>query len=177
MGRPGRAGEEDLSFLTVEGLLDTLSVPLMDDLDRILLDRANQARNSYEQGLMLKLGHLIGDIGDIVVVPLHRSLPNFVTQKHIEAPGVQLQQDSPASTSLQGKIVCIENADPGYDWVFTRGIAGLVTQYGGANSHMAIRCAEFGIPAAIGCGEQLFNRLIRSPRIALDCRDRTLRPV
>lgn len=175
-GRVGLA-REDLSFLTVEGLLDTLSVPLMDDLDRILLDRANQARNSYEQGLMLKLGHLIGDIGDIVVVPLHRSLPNFVTQKHIEAPGVQLQQDSPASTSLQGKIVCIENADPGYDWVFTRGIAGLVTQYGGANSHMAIRCAEFGIPAAIGCGEQLFNRLIRSPRIALDCRDRTLRPV
>ena len=175
-GRVGLA-REDLSFLTIDGLLDTLSVPLMDDLDRILLDRATQARNSYEQGLMLKLGHLIADIDDIVVVPLHRSLPNFVTQKHIEAPGVQLQQDSPASTSLRGKIVCIENADPGYDWVFTRGIAGLVTQYGGANSHMAIRCAEFGIPAAIGCGAQLFNRLVRSPRIALDCRDQTLRPV
>jgi hypothetical protein len=42
---------------------------------------------------------------------------------------------------------------------------------------MAIRCAEFGIPAAIGCGEQLFNRILRSPRIALNCRDKTLNPV
>lgn len=168
---------EDLSFLTIDGLLDTLSVPLMDDLDRVLLERATQARNSYEQGVSLKLGHLIGGIDDVFVVPLHRSLPNFITQKHIEAPGVQLNQNSPASTLLQGKIVCIENADPGYDWVFTRGIAGLITQYGGANSHMAIRCAEFGIPAAIGCGEQLFNRLARSQHIALDCRDKTLRPL
>jgi hypothetical protein len=168
---------EDLSFLNINGLLDTLSVPLMDDLDRVLLERATQARNSYEQGVSLKLGHLIGGIDDVFVVPLHRSLPNFVTQKAIEAPGVKLSQNSPASTSLQGRIVCIENADPGYDWVFTRGIAGLVTQYGGANSHMAIRCAEFGIPAAIGCGEQLFNRLVRSTRIALDCRDKTLRPL
>lgn len=168
---------EDLSFLNIDGLLDTLSVPLMDDLDRVLLERATQARNSYEQGVSLKLGHLIGGIDDVFVVPLHRSLPNFVTQKAIEATGVKLSQNSPASTSLQGRIVCIENADPGYDWVFTRGIAGLVTQYGGANSHMAIRCAEFGIPAAIGCGEQLFNRLVRSTRIALDCQDKTLRPL
>ncbi|WP_017906242.1 PEP-utilizing enzyme [Pseudomonas asplenii] len=168
---------EDLSFLKIDDMLETLSVPLMDDLDRVLLERATQARNSYEQGISLKLGHLIGGIDDVFVVPLHRSLPNFITQKAIEAPGIQLRQDSPASISLQGRIICIENADPGYDWVFTRGIAGLVTQYGGANSHMAIRCAEFSIPAAIGCGEQLFNRLVRSTRIALDCRDKTLRPL
>ncbi|PVZ16438.1 MULTISPECIES: PEP-utilizing enzyme [unclassified Pseudomonas] len=168
---------EDLSFLNINEMLDMLSVPLMDDIDRMLLARATQARNSYENGLVLKLGHLIGSLDDLVVVPLHRSLPNYVTQKHVEAPAVQLQQNSSATLPLQGMIVCIENADPGYDWVFTRGIAGLVTQYGGANSHMAIRCAEFGIPAAIGCGEQLFNRLVRSRRIALDCQNRTLQPV
>ena len=33
----------------------------------------------------------------------------------------------------------------------------LVTQYGGANSHMAIRCAELGIPAVIGAGEKSFE--------------------
>ena len=52
---------------------------------------------------------------------------------------------------LEGKIVLIENADPGYDWIFSQNIIGLITKYGGANSHMAIRCAEFGVPAAIGC--------------------------
>ncbi|HEY4319066.1 MAG TPA: PEP-utilizing enzyme [Herbaspirillum sp.] len=168
---------EDLSFLDIHALFDTLVSPLMDDVDRVLLGQVAYARRSYEQGVSLKLGHLIGGIDDVFVVPLHRSLPNFITQKSVEAMHVQLRQDTPASSPLQGKIICIENADPGYDWVFTRGIAGLVTQYGGANSHMAIRCAEFGIPAAIGCGEQLFSLLIRGQRIALNCGDKTLRSV
>ena len=34
---------------------------------------------------------------------------------------------------------------------------------------MAIRCAEFGIPAAIGCGEQRFESLIKKDKIILDC--------
>jgi hypothetical protein len=34
---------------------------------------------------------------------------------------------------------------------------------------MAIRCAEFGIPAAIGCGEQRFDLLTRAEQIDLDC--------
>ena len=34
---------------------------------------------------------------------------------------------------------------------------------------MAIRCAEFGIAAAIGCGEQRFDRLMKSDKISLDC--------
>ena len=70
---------------------------------------------------------------------------------------------------LSNKIVLIENADPGYDWIFSMNIAGLVTKYGGANSHMAIRCAEFQIPAAIGCGEQRFEVLKNSNKIMLDC--------
>ena len=62
----------------------------------------------------------------------------------------------------------IENADPGFDWIFGHQIAGLITKYGGVNSHMAIRCAEFGIPAAIGCGEQRFERLVNVDMILLD---------
>ena len=34
---------------------------------------------------------------------------------------------------------------------------------------MAIRCAEFGLPAAIGCGEQIFDRLILVSNVVLDC--------
>ena len=63
----------------------------------------------------------------------------------------------------------IENADPGYDWIFSQQISGLITKYGGANSHMAIRCAEFSIPAAIGCGEQRYESLIEAKQIMLDC--------
>ena len=66
---------------------------------------------------------------------------------------------------------------PGYDWVFAHAIAGLVTKYGGVNSHMAIRCAEFGIPVAIGCGEQRFEALLKSSRLSLDCSVGLLNPV
>ena len=53
----------------------------------------------------------------------------------------------------------MERADPGFDWIFSKDIKGLVTKYGGSNSHMAIRCAEFNIPAAIGCGDQIYDRV------------------
>ena len=60
---------------------------------------------------------------------------------------------------ISGKIVLLENADPGYDFIFTKNIKGLITEYGGANSHMSIRCLELGIPAIIGIGSKEFNFL------------------
>ena len=49
-----------------------------------------------------------------------------------------------------------------------------MTEYGGANSHMAIRCAEFGLPAAIGCGERQFNALREASVIELNCAAHTI---
>ena len=89
-------------------------------------------------------------------------------QKKIIAPCVILSSGID-DVVLNDKIVIIEGADPGFDWIFSQKIAGLITKYGGANSHMAIRCAEFGIPAAIGCGEQRFEQLLRSIKVQLDC--------
>lgn len=172
-GQVGLA-REDLSFLDISLLLDTLTVPLMDEVDRVFLQQVTNAQNNCDQGKTLKLAHLITSLDDLQIVPLHRSMPNYITSQNVEAEMVLLRQDSPVTLSLENKIICIENADPGYDWIFTRKIKGLVTQYGGANSHMAIRCAEFGIPAAIGCGEQLFSRLYRGCRIALNCQAKTL---
>ena len=48
-------------------------------------------------------------------------------------------------SEIENKIVLIENVDPGYDFIFTYGIK-IISKYGGANSHMAIRCLELGIP-------------------------------
>ena len=69
----------------------------------------------------------------------------------------------------------IRAADPGYDWIFGHEIAGLITQYGGVASHMAIRAAEFGLPAAIGCGEVIFERLRNMSWIELDCASKTVK--
>jgi len=79
-------------------------------------------------------------------------------------------------SDLKNKIVLLENGDPGFDWIFTRNIAGLITKYGGVASHMSIRCAEFGIPAAIGCGT-LFDSLLSASQIQLDCKFNKIIPM
>ena len=66
-------------------------------------------------------------------------------------------------------IVCIENADPGYDFLFNKNIKGLITKFGGSNSHMAIRCSELNIPALIGVGEKNFLNIKKHKIIKIDC--------
>jgi phosphoenolpyruvate-protein kinase (PTS system EI component) len=63
----------------------------------------------------------------------------------------------------------VESADPGYDWIFSHGIGGFITKYGGANSHMAIRAGELGIPAVIGAGEALYGQWEKGEVLELDC--------
>lgn len=82
---------------------------------------------------------------------------NFVTMGSVEGEIFRADMSTqPVESKIQGKIVFIESADPGFDWIFSMGISGLVTAFGGANSHMAIRCQELQIPAVIGLGPQQF---------------------
>ena len=80
------------------------------------------------------------------------NIPNFITSKRII--GKVLNLSNKTKNTLENKIVLIENADPGFDWIFTKKIKSFATQYGGSNSHMAIRAAELNIPAVIGCGQK-----------------------
>ena len=75
---------------------------------------------------------------------------------------------------LNDKIVLIKSADPGYDFIFNYKINGLITAYGGSNSHMAIRCLELNIPAAIGVGLEKFNEIKKQKFIRLDCKNKKI---
>ena len=94
--------------------------------------------------------------------------PNYITENKVTGDVVVLEDET--EETVDGKVVVIEKADPGYDWIFSKGIVGLITKYGGAASHMAIRCAEFKIPAAIGTGAVLFEYASGSKRITIDCK-------
>lgn len=115
------------------------------------------------------MSYLIESAKDLYIIPIQRSKPNYITKLKVFAPLMNIHADCNETVALSGKIVYLERADPGFDWIFGCGIVGLVTKYGGANSHMAIRCAEFGIPAAIGCGELLYRRISASSHAQLDC--------
>ena len=168
---------EDLALLTVADLLDELVNPVLNDPEIHFADLINRRRREHEQVSGIRLGYLIRDPRDLYVVPLHRSAPNFVTQQRIESAPLRLDNQAHAHDALRGKIICIENADPGFDWIFTRDIAGLVSKYGGANSHMTIRCAELGLPAAIGVGAQTFERIATAERVELDGGAHIIRPI
>lgn len=159
-----------LSYLEITDILASEyygSEALLGEFWNMIID---QRRQRYKEFSKIILPEVLMDEKDIDQVPFGESRPNFITGKVLEADTALLGRDS----DIEGKIVVVSKADPGYDWIFTKGIAGLVTEYGGAASHMAIRCAEFSIPAAIGCGKKMFQEISEGKRLRLDCKDRKL---
>lgn len=120
---------------------------------------------------LFELPDCIFDDQDYEVIKFIESKPNFITNGKITARSLFLdnKQNMYKHDNLSNKIVLIENADPGYDWLFDQQIAGLVTKYGGVASHMAIRCNEFNTPAVLGCGGELFEMLRKARFIQIDC--------
>jgi hypothetical protein len=168
---------DDLSYIDWPAIARTLYQPIMDEVDRHYLDLAEIGRRSIDAAYMFRIGHIVFGVRDIYVATLNRSVPNFVGTGAASGQVVELTADSPATVDVTDRIVCIENADPGFDWIFTRNPSALITRFGGANSHMAIRCAEFGLPAAIGCGDQIYLHVLAVGRVELDCRQKILRPL
>lgn len=168
---------DDLSYLDWTDISRSITQPVMDEADRHFLDIAESGRRSVAGAFAFRLSHIISSPRDIYVATLNRSVPNFVGSGAASGHVVELTANTPASFEIRDRIVCIENADPGFDWIFARQPRALITRFGGANSHMAIRCAEFGLPAAIGCGEQIFQRIVASGAVELNCPGKILRPL
>lgn len=166
---------EELSHVPLACFLDEAMSSREADVAERLRKIARHEAESHALSVAIRLPQVLCDEAGVHVIPFQVSMPNFITHKKVTAPAIVLGQDG-ASPCLSRKIVLIENADPGFDWIFSEEIVGLITKYGGANSHMAIRCAEFGIPAAIGCGEQRFEALLQASHVALDCSAGTINP-
>ena len=124
----------------------------------------------------IELPPLICKPADLHVFQYPASTPNFVGSRAVIAPSVEVDEIQ-AMPDVEGCIVVIPSADPGYDWLFAQGIVGLVTMYGGANSHMAIRAAEFDLPAAIGVGPTLYETLAQASDVQLDPRNHAVRVI
>jgi glutamine kinase len=160
---------DELSFIDYRALLDEMIGTPGRSIESSLREVSEQGRLHYRLSTAARLPFLITRLSDLYIVPLGVDQPNFVTRKNVSADRIEVTSDTLDPTLVNGKIVLIESADPGYDWIFSRSIEGLITRYGGANSHMAIRCAEFELPAAIGCGEQMFERARKAGSIELNC--------
>jgi len=167
---------DEISHVPLRSILEVVKNSSEKTTEEQLRDISELEKEKHQISMSIRLPQLLIDQADVHIIPFHVSHPNFITHKKVTAQCLILSSETDKH-SLKDKVIVIEGADPGFDWIFSQKIAGLITKYGGANSHMAIRCAEFGIPAAIGCGEQRFDLLLKSNRVHLDCAAGLISPI
>lgn len=165
-GKKFKIQKQDLTYLDIQKIINLYSSLDHRDLKDILENDIKKNKEFYQHTKAIKLPNVIKNKKDIYNFFLDENEPNFVTLKRIKS-GIVTENDL-LSLNIKGKIICIKSADPGYDYLFSKNIGGLITCYGGANSHMAIRCAELGIPAVIGCGENAFARYCFEKNLEID---------
>jgi len=170
LGQDLDISQEDLSYMDIHTLERLYSSS--EDPKRMILESIARGKEDYSVTRSLILPSLIFKPEDVFCFHMLDTEPNYITQMSVESDLVFLNSHG---QSLEGKIVLIENADPGFDWIFTKGIKGFITMYGGANSHMAIRAGEMKIPAVVGAGEVNFTKWLKAKRLLIDCCNRQVK--
>ncbi|MDD5146004.1 MAG: PEP-utilizing enzyme [Candidatus Pacebacteria bacterium] len=160
---------DDMSYVEITTLTKLYPTVILPDEREILSNEIARNKKIQELCKYIKLPYLICNPSDVFSFYLDEIEPNFITINQVIGEVSIINVFKNKQFDLKGKIAFIESADPGYDWIFSHGIKGLVTAYGGANSHMAIRSAELNIPAVIGCGHLMFDKWKNAKKLEIDC--------
>ena len=158
---------EDLSYLKINEVLDLYFNLSYEGPIQKLRKNIKLNKNEYSINKSIFLPDVITDPKDLFLIENEETKINFISNKSIISNLKEFKKTN-KNASLES-VICIENADPGYDFLFSKNIKGLITKYGGQNSHMAIRCAEQNLPALIGVGEKLYQEIINAKTIKIDC--------
>ena len=174
LGKEIKIKRKDLAFLDIKNILKFHTVLDQKKLKFILEEEIQNGKKSKELLKHIKLSDLIKNSKDVYIQSLLSTKENYITENNIIADIIVLDEIK-SYKILKNKVVLIDNADPGYDFIFTYNIKGLITKYGGSNSHMAIRCLELGIASIIGVGEEKFNTIKKCNKINLNCEQKFFR--
>jgi len=162
----------NISIESIQGLSPSSGISEIVDLWHSQIEGKKVSDQFYHH---IALPSLVFGEEDFEIIQSHTVRPNFITNLLVRGELINTDTiDLEDYNLVSGSIVLLEKADPGFDWIFSKGIKGLITRFGGAASHMAIRCAEFGIPAAIGCGEVIYKDLIDKKIVELDCKNKLI---
>ena len=166
--------KKDIKFLSIQTIKDLYYNLNHNDLNYIISKEIKNSKIQYTKNKFIKLPSNIFHQNDVYFFKLEKDEPNFITSENITGE-ILIIENLINSKKYTNKIVCIVNADPGYDFLFSYKIKGLITKYGGVNSHMAIRCNELNIPAAIGVGDKIFSELKKSSKVQLNSMNKTIK--
>ncbi len=170
MGKSYGISREECAYLDIQAVRKLYASTK--DVRLELLKSVREGKEDYELAKTLVLPPILIDAEEVWKFYYPDTEPNYITMKKIEG-NVTILDDNMEKAELTDKIVLIESADPGYDWIFSHRIKGFITMYGGVNSHMAIRAGELGIPAVIGVGEKQYEKYQRADRLEIDALAKT----
>ncbi len=144
-----------------------------DDLDKTNIENLNfeilvKTRKVFyeKESDHFELPDIITDSNDFLFFENLNTKPNFIGQNSVKAELSSISEKQ--HHKYKNKIILLPNADPGWDWILNLPIKGMVTKYGGPNSHMAIRASEKNITSVFGVGDDLFKELQNSKIIEID---------
>lgn len=164
LGQKYHFDKDDMSYSEIDCFKQLYAASA--DHQQIISESITAGRRKYALTHSLSLPPLLTETDSIWSYDLPPSRPNFISMTSVTGKVIRLEIHK---EGLSGNILMIPNADPGYDWIFAHDIGGFITEYGGANSHMAIRAAEMQIPAVIGAGKILFEKWLRARTLRIDC--------
>jgi phosphoenolpyruvate synthase/pyruvate phosphate dikinase len=167
LGKEIKINRNDLEYLNYDLVLNSYGNLSATKLKKIFKDNIKENKNSHQILKKIRLPDFISSEKDVYIHEINNNDPSYITNKIVT--GKILEYSKKQINNFDKKIILIENADPGYDFIFSYNILGLVTKYGGANSHMAIRCLENNIPAIIGAGEKKYELIKKSSVVQIDC--------
>ncbi len=167
----------DASFLDISDILSLYYSLDGNNLEQDFKRKIKERKKIFNHNININLPEVITDYRDIYSFKSLPSKINFIGKNIVQGQKISIEENNIKNLNLDNKIVLIEKADPGYDFIFSHKISGLVTKFGGINSHMAIRCSELSIQAAIGVGEKNFLKLIESNTIEINGKNQTLNKI
>ena len=119
---------KDMSYFDVNEILSFSFYGTEDEIRHYIVREIPLRKAERAEMSKLILPPVITNALDFDVIQTADDRPNFVTAKTVKTETIVL--DTGVQQDVAGKIVIIEKADPGYDWIFAKGIAGLITRYG-----------------------------------------------
>ena len=165
----------DLEYISIKDMLNYYNNLDVYKLKKIMKQNIRQNKLQYEITKKLEIPDFIRSKNDFYEFEKSTVKPNYVQSKEITGKIIEISNVKNFNKQdLKNKIILLDSADPGYDFIFSFKILGLITKYGGANSHMSIRCIDEGITAAIGVGDLLYLSLNNAKTVNINPKQKTI---
>lgn len=165
LGEKYGISREECSYVNIQAIRELYASTR--DAEAALRESVSRGKERYQMTKGLILPPLLRSPSEVWYFNYPETEPNYITLSTAKGEVAVLEGDL-EEKGIENKILLIPSADPGYDWIFAHGIQGFITKYGGANSHMAIRAGELGIPAVVGAGAKRFEQYKKANIIEID---------